>query len=283
MASNKKKRPTAAEQSAPTKPSPSSNRPKKQDSGGDEGVKRVAPKDRPHRNRKRKGPRCAAIKANGQQCLGAPIKGSTVCHKHGGSAPAVREAANRRLLEAVIPALKELRKIIDKPSASDADKLRAISMVLNRTGYSEKQSIDIGLRPASEWEKLLTGNEVFDFDRSELDGTDRPALGGGDGLSDDALDAILDRRERERARDASTRLPQDGHDVVTGEVVDDPTPTKGAERGRTYRGRTEDVGPVSFPDRSDPRTRGTEMDPEPGGRYSRRRTQEDLYESGDDW
>lgn len=43
--------------------------------------------------------RCAATsKRTGRQCRRAPIRGGRVCATHGGSAPAVREAARRRLL-----------------------------------------------------------------------------------------------------------------------------------------------------------------------------------------
>jgi len=45
-------------------------------------------------------PRCKRkTSASGytEQCKNAPVKGATVCHKHGGSAPQVREAGKRRL------------------------------------------------------------------------------------------------------------------------------------------------------------------------------------------
>lgn len=45
-------------------------------------------------------PRCAATaKGSGEQCKRRPIPGGTVCVKHGGGAPAVRAAADRRLQE----------------------------------------------------------------------------------------------------------------------------------------------------------------------------------------
>ena len=47
------------------------------------------------------GRRCTALaKSTGQRCRSNPIKGGTVCIKHGGAAPQVRAKANRRLQEA---------------------------------------------------------------------------------------------------------------------------------------------------------------------------------------
>lgn len=42
---------------------------------------------------------CKAHRRDGQQCGNAPIKGATVCRMHGGSVPAVKAAAARRVAE----------------------------------------------------------------------------------------------------------------------------------------------------------------------------------------
>ena len=43
--------------------------------------------------------RCKAIKASGEQCKNAPIRGGVVCYQaHGGAAPQVKAAAARRLV-----------------------------------------------------------------------------------------------------------------------------------------------------------------------------------------
>jgi len=80
----------------------------------------------------------------------AAIKGGTVCRVHGGALPQVKakaaeriEAARQELLEMVEPALKQLRTIVEDAGTSDTDKLRSISMILNRTGLSEKRLIDV--------------------------------------------------------------------------------------------------------------------------------------------
>ncbi len=188
----------------------------------------------------------------------------------------MREKANQRLLEMIMPAMRELRRVMESKTASDADKLRAVSMVLNRTGYSEKQTIDIGLRPPSEWDQLTHGG-AFEFDRSEIEAAvDHPVLGGGD---DPDLHALAKISRDEADRDTYLQGIDDS-EVVRGEVVDPtPRPTKGS---RTYRGRTTSVGPIEFPATGDPRNRGTEFDPDPGGRYNPPRSQWERYETEDD-
>jgi hypothetical protein len=75
----------------------------------------------------------------GKRCGNPPLKGATVCHKHGGQLPAVKEAAaarveraNNMLLDEVIPTIERLREIRDQgehmPSA-----LGAATQFLNRT------------------------------------------------------------------------------------------------------------------------------------------------------
>lgn len=141
---------------------------------------------------------------------------------HGGSAPQVRAKANQRLIEMILPALAHLRKIIDSPSTSDTDKLRAIQMVLSRTGYNEKHSIDIGLRERSKFDDLtdsafviMRGRDAVTWDVDEPDAL--PSGGGGD--EDAALDDLLAQRDRLKQRDASTRLDNRDHDVVPGVAV----------------------------------------------------------------
>jgi hypothetical protein len=62
---------------------------------------------------KRKKPKrpsvlCVGHNRAGRPCQLAPIRGGTVCHKHGGSAPQVRAKANERLKALVHPAIDRL-------------------------------------------------------------------------------------------------------------------------------------------------------------------------------
>lgn len=56
-----------------------------------------------------------------------------MCNVHGGRAPQVLDAARRRLLEMVAPALAQLRKLLEEADG-DSVKLGAIREVLDRSG-----------------------------------------------------------------------------------------------------------------------------------------------------
>lgn len=160
---------------------------------------------------------CTAHKKNGDPCSNPPVRGATVCRMHGGSAPQVRAKANQRLIEMVLPAMRELNKILHSPHTTDADKLKAINMVLNRTGYNDRQMIDIGFREPSPWD-LIGQNAVITVDRNSIGPAEHPDALGGGGVDEGSLDAALDARERAREREASTRLDNHGHEVVPGET-----------------------------------------------------------------
>lgn len=87
-------------------------------------------------------PRCRYTKRDGIQCKNPPIKGSTVCKKHGGAAAHVQRKAKERLMSMINPALVELNKIMTAPGTSDGDRLRAVSMVLDRTGYGKGMTVE---------------------------------------------------------------------------------------------------------------------------------------------
>jgi len=70
-------------------------------------------------------PRCTAVaKTSGVRCKRPPIKGGTVCPKHGGSAPQVKAAAVRRQVDAAAEALT--RRIWDQDAAPITDHVAAI-------------------------------------------------------------------------------------------------------------------------------------------------------------
>lgn len=92
----------------------------------------------------------ATAKASGNQCQRLAIIGGTVCHVHGGSAPQVKAAARRRLLELLDPALAALTDVLmmrhsdtDDPTKVAAVKLRAVKEVLDRLGIDEPKQIEV--------------------------------------------------------------------------------------------------------------------------------------------
>lgn len=76
---------------------------------------------------------CKAIKKTGEPCKKYAIKGGLVCTTHGGSAPQVRAAANKRLLAMVEPSLIRLADLVQQ-SEHMPTALGAIRTVLERAG-----------------------------------------------------------------------------------------------------------------------------------------------------
>lgn len=60
-----------------------------------------------------KQPQCTAIKKNGEQCKKKAVTGAVVCATHGGSAPQVREAGKKRVMEEIESRLAKAWKIVD--------------------------------------------------------------------------------------------------------------------------------------------------------------------------
>ncbi len=66
-----------------------------------------------------------------------------MCYKHGGSAPQVRAAAERRLAVLVDPAISVLENILRAVNEHPAQALVAAKDVLDRTGYKGADELDI--------------------------------------------------------------------------------------------------------------------------------------------
>lgn len=104
----------------------------------------------------RPGQKCTAKRRDGQPCNGYAIHGSMVCKTHGGTLPSVREKAKQRIQEMILPAWDELRKIMLKETTSDADKLRAVSILLDRAGYGPRSELAVE-HEVKPWEGLVNG------------------------------------------------------------------------------------------------------------------------------
>lgn len=86
--------------------------------------------------------RCTARRSDGsRRCRRGAIAGGTVCPHHGGAIPRVKDAARRRLPDLVPAAMRVMGDVLEDPDAKDADRLRAASEVLDRTGHSRGQSL----------------------------------------------------------------------------------------------------------------------------------------------
>ena len=90
--------------------------------------------------------KCVAHRSDKELCERWAIEGGTVCPTHGGSVKRVKEAAQRRLLELVSPALARLSQALDmEPQSKDewAVIMRAIKEVLDRAGIDTARQIEI--------------------------------------------------------------------------------------------------------------------------------------------
>jgi len=87
---------------------------------------------------------CSARKTHTHEpCQAYAIKGGEVCVYHGGSAPQVREAANRRLRLLADDALEVLRRIVTDNDLDPRVKLQAAKDILDRLGIAEPTQVEV--------------------------------------------------------------------------------------------------------------------------------------------
>ena len=85
---------------------------------------------------------CTAHRTDGQPCEAQAIRGGNVCRVHGGSAPAVKAAAQRRLLDAADPVAAELVRLglyAEDPRV----RLSPIKDLLDRAGITQAKQVDV--------------------------------------------------------------------------------------------------------------------------------------------
>lgn len=95
---------------------------------------------------------CTAHTTSGKPCRSAPVMGTNVCWHHGGAAPQVKAAAQRRLLIASDPAAAELVTLALDRKKDDRVRLKAINSLLDRAGVVARQSVEVELAP---WQGLV--------------------------------------------------------------------------------------------------------------------------------
>lgn len=94
--------------------------------------------------------RCQAHTSSGAPCKKWAIQGGFVCNTHGGSAPQVRAAANRRLMALAPRAVQVLADLLEH-SESDIVRLRAATELLDRgIGKAVDVTLDITPQEAAE-------------------------------------------------------------------------------------------------------------------------------------
>jgi len=114
----------------------------------------------------------AKSKRTGERCRGRPIRGGTVCWKHGGAAPQVRAKAEEQLRLARDELMELLLGIARDTTQTASDRLRAITWALERAGFKGAVGVDLTVVPA--WQLAVRSM----FEESEVDTEDQLALSG---------------------------------------------------------------------------------------------------------
>lgn len=93
----------------------------------------------------------------GYRCRGKRLRGADVCTTHGGALPAVKKAAQMRLLAASDLVAKQLVDIALSRKEETPDRIRAANSVLDRAGVDAKQTMTVEVKP---WQKSLVDLEA---------------------------------------------------------------------------------------------------------------------------
>lgn len=85
---------------------------------------------------------CRAKRSDGEPCRAPAIRGARVCRVHGGSTRHIRDAANKRIEELVLPAVSKLRVLLLRGD-SHTIQLKAATEILDRAGIVATQQVDV--------------------------------------------------------------------------------------------------------------------------------------------
>ena len=111
---------------------------------------------------------CQAHTQAGNPCRNPAIRGGRVCRHHGGSAPQVKAAARRRLLEAVDPVLTVMIAL----ALNEEDprvRFAACRDILDRVGLTEPKQIEVITLDVVEAEIRRLEAELADNDPATAD------------------------------------------------------------------------------------------------------------------
>lgn len=122
--------------------------------------------------------RCTAHKKTGERCKNFAILGATVCRFHGGSTPQVKKKAAERIAEAADDAAALLVRFMEDPKNDVKVRTQIAQDLLNRAGYSGKQSLDLTLQPSIFDEAVQSGEFLIDI--GEVESGEQPILDNAD-------------------------------------------------------------------------------------------------------
>lgn len=191
-------------------------------------------------------PKCRAHKKDGTPCGRWPVRGSTVCTKHGGSAPQVRRKAVERLIAASDLAAGRLIEFMNDARVPHSVRLAATRDLLDRAVGPAAQTVKLGIAQEDPWADLLSevmGDEVLEpVDVRSLPRRRTGPAGGGAIFREDDEDFDYNARavqsvdsDEDDPGELSFNIP--GR-TVPGEVIHDypaPTPEEAAGHRRTAK------------------------------------------------
>lgn len=106
----------------------------------------------------------AHSRRTGEPCKNAAMNGTTVCRMHGGSAPQVRRKAAERIAEAAHDAAALLVQFMEDPKNDKPLRTRIAQDLLNRAGYTGRQSLDLSVKATPFQDAIATGAFLVDYD-----------------------------------------------------------------------------------------------------------------------
>ncbi|MWB98307.1 hypothetical protein [Agromyces seonyuensis] len=166
--------------------------------------------------------RCLARNKRGVQCGKARLVGLTVCRIHGGGTKASLAKSRRAIDQLVTPALVQLQQIINSETSTNTEKLQAIRLVLDRTGFGPNATIQVD----GKWEQTMV--HIF-------------GKGAADAARDGELGLAINREVPEEYRaELEAYQPTTLEDIQEAEVVEDePEVPENVVRIRSVRGSAE--------------------------------------------
>jgi hypothetical protein len=90
---------------------------------------------------------CTATNKDGSECKAWAVSGTDICRKHGADQKSLQQLSKVRLFGLLPEALEQLQKIIRSPLTRDADRLKAIELVMNRTGFGPRAELTVEAKP----------------------------------------------------------------------------------------------------------------------------------------
>lgn len=108
----------------------------------------------------------ATSKATGERCRCRPIRGGTVSHKHGGSAPQVKRKAAERIRAAADDAASYLVRWMADEAVDKRLRVQIAQDLLDRAGISKTQTVGVEVR---KFEQMLDAGQLV-VDLPVIDG-----------------------------------------------------------------------------------------------------------------